>query len=91
MTSHQRAEVLNEVAERVALLNEFRTDDFQDEVARVVHDAREHWRDRAGELPRYGADAMFDALSGVAESADGSPVAVRDACAVALREAEDAR
>ena len=87
MKSRDRAEVLAEVAERVALWNEFRTDDFQDRVARVVHDAREHWRVR-GELPAPGADPMFDALLLIAEVADSSPVAVRDACGDALRESE---
>lgn len=87
MTRRERAEVLADVAERVALWNEFRTDDFQDRVARLVHDAREHWRVR-GELPRPGTDAMFDTLLLIAEVADSSPIAVRDACAEALHESE---
>ena len=88
MTRRKRAGVLADVAERVALWNEFRTDDFQDRVARLVHDARESWRVR-GELPRPNADPMFDALLRVAEAADSSPITVRDACADALRESEE--
>lgn len=88
MTQH--AEILAEVAERVALWNEFRTDDFQDLVARLVNSAREHWR-TDGELPRIGRDPMFDALLALADAADGSPTSVRDACADALRAAGDAR
>lgn len=84
----ERAEVLADVAERVALWNEFRTNDFQDRVAHLVNDARESWRVR-GELPRAGADVMFDALLSIAEVADSSPIAVRDACADALHESED--
>ena len=84
-----RAQVLSDVAERVALLNEFRTDDFQDNVARIVNDAREHWRGAGGELPRTGTDASFDALMGMSHVADSSPIAVRDACAEALRAAEE--
>ncbi len=84
-----RAQVLAEVAERVALLNEFRTDDFQDAAVRLVNDAREHWRE-GDELPRRGAEPTFDALLGIAEAADSSPLAVRDACAAAFRAAEDA-
>lgn len=90
MTERERAEILAEVAERVALLNEFRTDDFQDLVVRLVNSAREHWR-VDGELPRAGRDPMLDALLGMAGAADGSPTSVRDACADALRVAGGAR
>ncbi len=83
-----RARLLAEVAERVALLNEFRTDDFQDIVARVVQDAREHWRDDRGELPPRGYDPSFDALLALADEAESSPVAVRDACARAFEVAD---
>lgn len=85
--ANERAEVLAEVAERVALWNEFRTDDFEDLVVRLVSDAREHWR-TDGELPAPGRDRMLDALLGIAESAGGSPLSVRDACGRALRVAE---
>jgi hypothetical protein len=85
-----RARVLAEAAERVALWNEFRTDDFQDSVNRVVNEARQSWRGRDGELPKRGTDPMFDALMGLADECDASPIAVRDVCAVALRAAEDA-
>jgi len=84
--SQERAAVLGEVAERVALWNEFRTDDFRDNVARVVNNAREYWRED-GELPRRGADPLFDALMSIADLADSSPITVRDACADALRAA----
>jgi len=87
MKRREHAEVLADVAERVALSNEFRTDDFQDRVAHLVNDAREHWRVR-GELPARGDDAMFDALLSIAEVADSSPIAVRDACGDALHESE---
>lgn len=85
-----RRRILAEAAERVALWNEFRTDDFQDRVVRDISAAREHWRGRDGELPRRGTDPAFDALLGMADAADGSPLAVRDACAAALREGEGA-
>jgi len=88
--TNDRARVLAEAAERVALSNEFRTDDFQDSVARVVNEARENWRGRDGELPKRGADAMFDALMSLADESDASPLAVRDVCAEALRAAENA-
>jgi hypothetical protein len=91
MDRGERAQVLAEVAERVALWNEFRTDDFQDNVVRLVNGARERWRDKDGELPRRGTDPLFDALMGLAEAADGSPLAVRDAAARALAVAEDLR
>lgn len=87
--TRERAAMLASVAERVALWNEFRTDDFQDNVAHEVNDAREDWRDGDGELPRRGADPMFDALMGLTDMADASPIAVRDACAEALRAAEE--
>lgn len=90
MRPQERAQVLADVAERVALWNEFRTDDFQDLVVRLVNSAREHWR-TDGDLPGYGADRMLDALLGIAEASDGSPMSVRDACAAALHAAEDAR
>jgi hypothetical protein len=89
MTLRERATVLGQVAERVALWNEFRTDDFRDHVAHLVSNAREHWRER-DELPPRGADRLFDALMHVADIADSSPIAVRDACAEAMRAAEDA-
>jgi hypothetical protein len=85
---NQRADALAKVAERVALWNEFRTDGFQDSVARAVNDARENWRADDGSLPRRGADPLFDALLGLTDMADASPTAVRDACAEALRAAE---
>jgi hypothetical protein len=88
VTRRDRARVLADVAERVALWNEFRTDDFQDRVVRLVNDAREAWRVR-GELPAYGDDAMFDTLMSIAEVADSAPTAVRDACADALRESDE--
>jgi ABC-type branched-subunit amino acid transport system substrate-binding protein len=89
MTSRsERARVLADVAERVALKNEFRSDDFQDVVTRMVNEARERWRDAQGDLPRWGTDPMFDALNGLAEAADSSPIAVRDAAAVALEAAQ---
>lgn len=86
-----RAQVLADVAERVALWNEFRTDDFQDAVHRLVNSAREHWREDGGRLPRLGADPMFDALVLMADVADSAPLAVRDACGEALRVAEKGR
>lgn len=79
-----RRQLLAEVAERVALLNEFRTDDFQDVVVRLVRETREHWRDDRGELPPFGLDPLYDALRGIEEEADSSPLAVRDACARAF-------
>ena len=89
--ARDRADVLRAVAEQVALWNEFRTDDFQDNVVHHVNDAREAWRGDDRELPRRGGDPMFDALLGMADMADASPIAVRDACAEALRAAEDVR
>jgi hypothetical protein len=91
MSAKERADTLATVAERVALWNEFRTDGFQDTVVRQVNSARERWRGDDGELPRRGRDPMFDALLGLADAADSSPLAVRDACAEALRVAEELR
>ena len=82
-----RAQVLRDVAERVSAWNEFRTDDFQDAVAKVVSGARELWRDDAGELPARGKDPGFDALMDLATAADSSPLTVRDAAARVLRAA----
>jgi hypothetical protein len=90
-SKEERADALADVAECVALWNEFRTDDFQDNVVRQVNDARERWRGDDGELPRRGSDPLFDALMGMADAADSSPVVVRDACAEALRAAEELR
>ena len=87
----ERIQVLADVAERVAFWNEFRTPDFQNNVARLASGARENWRDANGELPRSGTDPTFDALVGLVQAADGSPIAVRDAAARALQEAEDVR
>jgi hypothetical protein len=86
-----KADALADVAERVALSNEFRTDGFQDSVVRQVNDARERWRGENGELPRRGRDPVFDALIAMADAADSSPLAVRDACAEALRVSEKLR
>lgn len=83
-----RTQLLADVAARVALLNEFRTDDFQDVVVRLVREAREHWRDERGELPPVGLDPLYDALRDIEDEADASPLAVRDACARALAAAE---
>ena len=92
MTSTKdKADALTEVAERVALWNEFRTDNFQDNVVRRVNEARELWRGEDGDLPRRGSDSLFDALLGMADMADASPTAVRDACAEGLRAAAGAR
>ena len=85
---NERVQLLAEAAERVALLNEFRSDNFQDSVVRLVNDARESWRGRDGELPRRGSDPMFDALMGLSDESDASPIAVRDVCAEAFRAAE---
>ena len=87
----EKADALADVAERVALWNEFRTDGFQDRVVRQVNDARERWRGEDGELPRRGRDPVFDALIGMADAAESSPAAVRDACAEALRVSEELR
>ncbi len=84
MSATRRSEVVRRVAEQVALWNEVRTDDFQDRVVRLVNGAREDFRDSLGELPRAGADALFDALMTMAIVAESSPIAVRDACARAL-------
>jgi hypothetical protein len=84
-------DVVREVAERVALWNEVRSDDFQDQVARLVDHARESFRDARGELPRAGADALYDALVSLALVADSAPITVRDACARALEAAEESR
>ena len=62
-----RPQLLAEIAERVALLHEFRTDDFQDIVVRLVQSARERWRDDQGELPPPGYDPLYDALVGIAD------------------------
>ena len=85
----ERARVLADAAERVALWNEFRSDNFQDSVVRLVNDARENWRSSGGDLPKRGSDPMFDALLGLADEAEASPIAVRDVCAEAFRAAED--
>ena len=85
----ERVQVLAETAECVALWNEFRSDNFQDSVVRLVNGAREHWRGRGGELPKRGSDEMFDALMGLADESDASPIAVRDVCAEAFRAAEE--
>ena len=77
--------MLADVAERVALWNEFRTDDFQDRVVRLVNDARESWR-HDGELP--ADDPLLNALLAIAQVADSSPITVRDACAEALSASE---
>ncbi len=86
---NERIQVLAEAAERVALLNEFRSDNFQNSVVRLVNDARESWRGGNGDLPKRGSDAMFDALMGLADECDASPIAVRDVCAEAFRAAAD--
>ena len=86
----ERARVLADAAERVALWNEFRSDNFQDSVVRLVNDARENWRGGGGDLPKRGSDPMFDALLGLADEAEASPIAVRDVCAEAFRAAADA-
>ena len=83
--------VLRDVAERVSAWNEFRTDDFQDAVAKLVYGARELWRDGDGELPRRGADSGFDSLMDLVVAADSSPTAVRDAATRVLRAAEGAK
>lgn len=88
--TNERVQVLAEAAERVALWNEFRSDNFQDSVSRLVSDARESWRGRDGDLPKRGSDAMFDALMGLADESDASAIAVRDVCAEAFRAAEEA-
>lgn len=88
MTQDRQHEVLAAVAERIALWNEFRTDDFQDRVVREVNTARQHWRQPDGGLPARGTDPGFDALLAMAEMADGSPLTMRDACAEAMREVE---
>ncbi|HKW79122.1 MAG TPA: hypothetical protein VJQ09_08460 [Candidatus Limnocylindria bacterium] len=85
MNQAERKRILAETAEKVALLNEFRTEDFRDGVARLIASAREVWRDENGELPRRGESEAFDALIGIADEADGSPIAVRDAADRALR------
>ena len=85
----ERARVLADAAERVALWNEFRSDNFQDSVVRLVNDARENWRAGNGDLTKRGSDAMFDALMGLADECDASPIAVRDVCAEAFRAAAD--
>ena len=90
-STKEKADALAEVAERVALWNEFRTDNFQDNVVRRVHEARELWRREDGNLPRRGSEPLFDALLGLADMADASPTAVRDVCAEALRAAEGVR
>jgi hypothetical protein len=91
MDRGEHTQVLADVAEGVALWNEFRTDDFQDDVVRLVNDARERWRDEDGELPPPGTDPLFDALMGLADAADSAPLAVREAAAHALAVAEDVR
>ena len=89
MNGRQRAEAVRDVAECVSLWNEVRTDDFQDHVIRLVNSTREHLRDADGELPRRGTDPLDDALMGIADVADASPLAVRDACARVLEAAEE--
>jgi len=90
MTVDPRADTVREVAERVALWNEVRTDDFQDQVTRLVNDARETFReDPESELPARGEDELLDSMLEIADVADASPIVVRDACAHALDVAEE--
>ena len=89
--SKQRGDVLRDVAERVSLLNEFRSDDFQDAVVRIVYGAREVWRDKDGELPRRGTDPAFDALVDLVVAADSSPLTFREAASRVLRAADGAK
>jgi hypothetical protein len=87
----ERADVLRDVAERASLLNEFRSDDFQDRVVRIVYGARELWRDKDGELPRPGTDLGFDVLMDLLGAADSSPLTFRDAASRVLRAADGAK
>ncbi len=90
MSVEQRAESVREVAERVALWNEVRTDDFQDRVVRLVNDAREQFRNGSeSEVPGAGEDPLYDALTDIAAEADSSPIGVRDACARAFEAADE--
>ena len=85
-----RADTVRDVAERVALWNEVRTDDFQDQVVRLVNDARERFRGGPKrELPARGDDELLDSLFEIADVADASPITVRDACARALEVADE--
>jgi hypothetical protein len=86
----ERTDALRDVAERVSLLNEFRSDDFQDRVAKIVYGARELWRDKDGELPRRGTDPAFDALMDLVGAADSAPLTFRDAASRVLRAADGA-
>jgi hypothetical protein len=84
------AETVRDVAERVALWNEVRTDDFHDQVVRLVNDARESFREGAeSELPARGEDELLDSMLEIADVADAPRIAVRDACAHALDVAEE--
>jgi hypothetical protein len=85
----ERSQAVADVAERVARLNDLRTDDFQDEVARLVHESRELWRDEADELPSPGVDPLFDALVALEAEADASPEEMRDAIERARHRAEE--
>ena len=90
MNAGSRADRVHDLAERVALWNEVRTDDFQDQVVRLVNDAREVFRGGPeNDVPKRGVDPLLDVLYEIADSADASPIAVRDACAHALEVAED--
>jgi len=90
MMAGSRADTVRDVAERVALWNEVRTDDFQDQVVRLVNDARERFRGGAKrELPARGDDELLDSLFEIADVADASPITVRDACAHALEVADE--
>jgi len=90
MMAGSRADTVRDVAERVALWNEVRTDDFQDQVVRLVNDAREQFRGGPKrELPARGDDELLDSLFEIADVADASPITVRDACAHALEVADE--
>ena len=82
-----RKAALAHVAERVLELNDTRSEDFQDQVARLVDDARELWRGDDGELPAPATDPAFDALIAFADESEGSPTEMRDAAHRALRAA----
>jgi len=81
-----REGVARAFAAHVVVLNDERTANYRVAATRAFEEAKERFRRDDGELPKVGADPVFDKMLEIVAELESSPEALRAACEKILQQ-----